>query len=59
MQTSPKTLSSSSASRFLGRQGREYAASKELADVDRALKSDMEEVADTNNITGQELYRSI
>lgn len=47
MQTSPKTLSARSAPRFLGRQGREYAAAKEIADVDNALKASMEEMADT------------
>ena len=47
MQTSPKALSARYSPRFLCQQGREYAATKEIADLDNALKADMEEMADT------------
>jgi len=43
----------------ISQEVREYAAAKEIADVDSALKAGMEEMADTYNKTGRELYRSI
>ena len=43
----------------ISQEVREYAAAKEIADVDSALASGMEEMADTYNKTGRELYRSV
>lgn len=43
----------------ISQEVREYAAAKEIDDVDSALKSGMEEMADTYNKTGRELYRSV
>lgn len=43
----------------ISQEVREYAAAKEIADVDNALKSGMEEMADTYNQTGRELYRRV
>ncbi len=43
----------------ISQEVREYAAAKEIADVDKALTSGMEEMADTYNKTGRELYRNV
>ena len=43
----------------ISQEVREYAAAKEIADVESALKSGMEEMADTYNQTGRELYRRV
>ena len=43
----------------ISQEVREYAAAKEIADIDKALTSGMEEMADTYNKTGRELYRKV
>lgn len=43
----------------ISQEVREYAAAREIADVDSALSSGMEEMADTYNKTGRELYRRV
>lgn len=43
----------------ISQEVREYAAAKEIADIDQALSSGMEEMADTYNKTGRELYRNV
>ena len=43
----------------ISQEVREYAAAKEIADIDTALTSGMEEMADTYNKTGRELYRKV
>lgn len=43
----------------ISQEVREYAAKKEIEDVDNALKSGMEEMADTYNESGRELYRKV
>lgn len=43
----------------ISQEVREYAAKKEIEDVDYALKSGMEEMADTYNESGRELYRKV
>lgn len=43
----------------ISQEVREYAAAKEIADVDNALKTGMEEMADTYNQSGRELYRRV
>lgn len=43
----------------ISQEVREYAAAKEIADIDKALTSGMEEMADTYNKTGRELYRNV
>lgn len=43
----------------ISQEVREYAAAKEIADIDKALASGMEEMADTYNKTGRELYRNV
>ena len=43
----------------ISQEVREYAAAKEISDIDKALTSGMEEMADTYNKTGRELYRNV
>ncbi|MDP1932816.1 MAG: phosphomethylpyrimidine synthase ThiC [Gammaproteobacteria bacterium] len=43
----------------ISQEVRDYAAKKELDNVDAALQSGMEEMADTYNQTGRELYRRV
>jgi len=43
----------------ISQEVREYAAKKEIEDVENALKSGMEEMADTYNESGRELYRKV
>ncbi len=43
----------------ISQEVRDYAAKKEIEDVENALKSGMEEMADTYNESGRELYRKV
>jgi phosphomethylpyrimidine synthase len=43
----------------ISQEVRDYAAQKELDNVDSALQTGMEEMADTYNQTGRELYRRV
>ncbi len=43
----------------ISQEVRDYAAKKEIEDVENALKSGMEEMADTYNESGRELYRRV
>lgn len=43
----------------ISQEVREYAAQKEIDDVAKALESGMEEMADTYNESGRELYRQV
>jgi len=43
----------------ISQEVRDYAAKKELDDVDAALQSGMEEMADTYNQSGRELYKRV
>lgn len=43
----------------ISQEVREYAAKKEIEDVENALKSGMEEMADAYNESGRELYRKV
>lgn len=43
----------------ISQEVRDYAAKKEIEDVANALKSGMEEMADTYNESGRELYRKV
>ncbi len=43
----------------ISQEVRDYAAQKELENLDSALQSGMEEMADTYNQTGRELYRRV
>ena len=43
----------------ISQEVRDYAAQKELENLDSALQTGMEEMADTYNQTGRELYRRV